>query len=130
MSGWLKKESRGTFLTKQSFLDHLQVDPFLLSTAKRTPVQPKTPFWKIVNVRIWTISIEGILKESPVLQQQATRSMCIINENAPEKKKAEDAQGPNMVQVILRAVSLLFLRVHTTKYFINISGNPENLTLH
>ena len=53
------------------------------------------------------------------------RLMCIIINNDPEKKIEEDAQGPKMTLVIL-CTMLLFLRIHTTKYFINISENPES----
>lgn len=55
--------------------------------------------------------------------------MCVLYNDAPEKKIVEDAQGPNMARTIPCNASLLFLKIHTTKYFINISENPESKQL-
>jgi len=51
---------------------------------------------------------------------------CILNNDAPEKKNAcRSTQGPNFMCFGLGNISSFFSRVHTPKYFINISQNIE-----
>ena len=55
--------------------------------------------------------------------------MCIINNNAPEKKIVEDSQGPKDDSRHTVYYASFLEDTGTTKYFINISENPENKKL-
>jgi len=59
--------------------------------------------------------------------EMTNESFCILNNDAPEKKNTcRSTQGPNLMCFGLGNISSFFSRIHTAKYFINISENIES----
>ena len=93
---------------------------------------------------VWSTSLDGIQhqiqelqdmhmwhvqsrKERAVIMEMTNELFCILNNDAPEKKNTcRSTQGPNLMCFGLGNISSFFSRIHTAKYFINISENIES----